>query len=137
MADNDPRSDIYSLGATLFEFLTGQPPFVADTPEETMQMHLTAPIPDIQTFRPDVSIQTASLLKRMLAKNPAERVPSAQTVIDGLRRILAMKHQNELAATQAPAPAPPAPPPRRMMPRRSGSGGHGRPGTRPKPRGRR
>src|SRR5205814_6353982 len=98
MADNDPRTDIYSLGATLFEFLSGQPPFVADTPEETMQMHLTAPVPDIQTFRPDVSIQTASLLNRMLAKDLAERVPSAQTVIDGIRRILAMKLQDAAAA---------------------------------------
>lgn len=138
-AENDPRSDIYSLGATLFEFLAGRPPFVADTPEETMQMHLREPVPDIASFRPDVSIQTASLLKRMLAKDPAERVPSAQTVIDAARRILAMKQQVEQAAQAPAAPPPPAPPPQRRpmtMPRRPGSGPRGRPTNRPKPGGR-
>ena len=133
-AEGDPRSDIYSLGATLFEFLAGQPPFVADTPEEVMQMHLTEPVPDLAQFRPDVSIQTASLLKRMLEKDLNQRVPSAQSVIDAVKRILAMKQQAARAMQAPPPPPPPAPPPQRRpmtLPRRPGSGPQARPINRP------
>jgi len=137
----DPRSDIYSLGATLFELLAGRPPYVADSAEDVMHMHMHEAIPDIQSYRPDVSVQTASLLKRMLAKEIEERVPSAQSVVDAVTRIIAMKHQ---MASQPPVP-PPAPPPpqqRRLTPY-SGSGRPGftrpgaRPTNRPKPRPRR
>jgi eukaryotic-like serine/threonine-protein kinase len=143
-ADNDPRSDIYSLGATLFELLAGTPPFTADTPEEVMQMHLTSPVPDIQTYRPDVTIQTASLLKRMLAKDVNERVPNAQTVVDGVSRILEMKKMQSTPAEPAPEPAPaPRRAPKvdlrqRAQAGRRGSSGNQRPGQkygRPKNRG--
>lgn len=144
MDDNDPRSDIYSLGATLFELLAGTPPFVADTPEEVMQMHLTAPVPDIHTYRSDVTIQTASLLKRMLAKEIEQRVPSAQTVIEAVGRIMAL-----MKSQQAPPPEPEARPATRRMPpvdlraraqaaRRPGGTRPGqKPGQRPKGRGKR
>lgn len=102
VAEDDPRADIYSLGATFFELLAGRPPFLGNSPQEILRAHLSAPVPDLLTLRPDVSIQTASLVKRMLAKKPDERTPSAAAVVDALTRLLAAK-------THPPPPPRPAP----------------------------
>jgi len=84
----DARSDLYSLGATLFELLAGRPPYVAGTPREILQMHLTAPLPDVRTYRPDVSEATAMLITRLLARNLAQRFNSAAEVISAIELIL-------------------------------------------------
>ena len=149
--DDDGRSDVYSLGATLFELLAGRPPYVANTPQDVMRMHLQAPIPDIQAFRRDVTIHTAALIKKMLAKVPSERVPSAASVAEAITRI--MTHQEAPAAPvrapespPAPAPAPAARTPIRRPLGTMNRPGAPRPGARPgqkhgaarfKPRGRR
>ena len=69
----DHRSDIYSLGATLFQMLADRPPYVSATTDETLQMHTSAPVPSVKTFNPDVPDSLAQIVSRMLAKNPGER----------------------------------------------------------------
>lgn len=73
----DGRSDIYSLGATLYALLTGNPPFQADTPIALTLMHVNeAPTP-VGLFRADVTSQIDFVMSKALAKWPDERYQTA------------------------------------------------------------
>ncbi|HLF74600.1 MAG TPA: protein kinase [Anaerolineales bacterium] len=85
----DHRSDIYSLGVTLFEMLSGRPPFVADSAMTLMMMHLNDPVPDVRDFRQDVRPELVDVLERCLAKDRGDRYQSAAEMAADLRRVLA------------------------------------------------
>lgn len=72
-------SDIYSLGAVLFELLTKRPPFLCGDPAELEAQHRLAPIPELRTLAPDAPYVLSALLRKMLAKDPLRR-PEAQEV---------------------------------------------------------
>lgn len=69
----DIRSDIYSLGATIYYSLVGKPPFRGTTEVDSLCAVLNRPAPDVRKARPDISDKLAVLLLRMLAKSPDER----------------------------------------------------------------
>jgi serine/threonine-protein kinase len=79
------RSDIYSLGATLFEMLAGRPPFVADTPTASLALqHLTAPVPTLASVGVIVSSTLEAVVQQALAKEPDERFASASALATAL-----------------------------------------------------
>lgn len=71
-------SDVYSLGATTFALLTSRPPFTSDSIKKILRMQVEAPVPDIRERLPACPEAVATLLKRSMAKNPADRPTIAQ-----------------------------------------------------------
>lgn len=81
----DNRADIYSLGATAFELLSGSPPFAADTLPALMMAHVSQPVPSITQRNPYLPPHFDSVFARVLAKDPAARYASCAEFLDGLR----------------------------------------------------
>jgi hypothetical protein len=84
----DFRSDIYSLGATLFHVLTGKPPFDGATPVDVVMARLKKPAPDVRTRRNDLHPATAALVARMLEAEPTMRYPSYPALLVDIRGAL-------------------------------------------------
>jgi len=109
----DPRSDLYSLGAMLYEMLCGKPPFVGGTPQEVLRQQISSDPLDIRKLRPALSPQTSALLKRLLDRNPEQRFPGAASLVESIEVIEALTrqgiaHQNpEQAAPVSPTPSNP------------------------------
>jgi serine/threonine protein kinase len=80
----DFRSDIYSLGGTLFHALAGRPPYEAEAASTVALKQLMSQPVSIQTFAPEVSSETAYVINRMLAKDPGERYSSYSELIKHL-----------------------------------------------------
>lgn len=84
----DRRSDIYSLGCTLFRLLTSKPPFLGDTIVKTLLAHRTQAIPSVCSVRPDVPIELDLIIRKMLAKKAADRYQTMNEVVAVLENIL-------------------------------------------------
>ncbi|MES2569484.1 MAG: protein kinase, partial [Verrucomicrobiota bacterium] len=80
----DFRSDMYSLGATLFHALAGRPPFEAKDANLVALKHLQSQVVGIQSFAPHVSGETAFVINRMLGKSPDQRYQSYDELIEHL-----------------------------------------------------
>jgi eukaryotic-like serine/threonine-protein kinase len=81
----DVRSDLYSLGVTLFHMLAGKPPFSGETPLALAMQHVQAPPPKLVDFRADIPKPLAQLVDRLLRKLPQERFGSPDEVLEFLR----------------------------------------------------
>jgi serine/threonine protein kinase len=74
----DARTDLWSLGVVLFEMLTGRRLFASPTVAETCERVLSARIPSVLDFRPTLQVGLASIVEQCLARNPANRISSAE-----------------------------------------------------------
>jgi len=73
----DERSDLYALGVVLYEMLAGQPPFRGDSPLATLALQVNAPLPKLRAVNPAVPEAVEAMIERALAKDPAQRYPTA------------------------------------------------------------
>lgn len=76
----DHRSDIYSLGATMFHALSGQPPFDGKTAADVVLARLKHPPPNLLELNPHVQTQTVELVERMMAADPYLRYPNSASL---------------------------------------------------------
>ena len=89
--DLDFRSDIYAVGAVLFECLAGRPPYSHRNQHVVLQMQLAQSAPDVRTFRPDTPEPLALAIARALEKDRALRWQTAEAMRDTLMSLIAAR----------------------------------------------
>jgi serine/threonine protein kinase len=82
--ETDERSDVYSLGILLYELTVGQLPFPAKSISQAIRYHTQEPLPLPSTVRPDLPVFLEQLILKALAKDPADRFPSAGALAEAL-----------------------------------------------------
>jgi tRNA A-37 threonylcarbamoyl transferase component Bud32 len=80
-------ADLYSLGVILYEMLSGELPFTADTPVAVLLKHMSDTPPSIRVRVPDLPAALDQVLDRALAKNPAERYPSGAALVQAVEQV--------------------------------------------------
>lgn len=87
-ASTTPAVDVYSLGAILYELLVGRPPFVADTPLETLRLAVDTPPPAPRSLDASIPRDLELICLKCLTKEPSARYHSAASLADDLDRWL-------------------------------------------------
>jgi len=105
-ADATIQSDMYALGATLFEMLTGKPPYKGETPLEVISAHLTEDVPALPVGSPGAAAD--GVLQQLMAKKPAERFASYDALVSALEQVLATTTSTSTSTSTSPSDAPPA-----------------------------
>ncbi|MEZ0296212.1 MAG: serine/threonine protein kinase [Candidatus Methylacidiphilales bacterium] len=97
----DWRSDLYSLGTTLFHAMTGRPPYEAEDPTEVAMKHLSGNIVSIRAFVPTISNQTAHAIGKSIARHPEDRSGSYEEFItqleDAKRRLNSVDEKEKVS----------------------------------------
>jgi serine/threonine protein kinase len=99
--DANPQSDVYALGVVLYELITGNKPFTADTPMAVMIKQVHDPLPDPRIYVPDLPEALHKLILKALAKDPADRYEDMHSFDLAIQELLAMElHPHDLQGTE-------------------------------------
>ncbi len=120
----DRRTDIYSLGCTLYFLLSGHPPFNSGSLAQRLVAHQTRPAPPITNDRPEVPVELQAIMEKMMAKKAEDRYQTAQEVADAVAhwqkpspaKVAAAAPVTPIVAMASPAKAAPAPAPAAVKP---------------------
>jgi TolB-like protein/tRNA A-37 threonylcarbamoyl transferase component Bud32/Flp pilus assembly protein TadD len=104
----DARTDIYALGAVVYEMLAGEPPFTGPTAQAIMVKRVTQPVPSLRTARPNVSAGVDQAVHRALAPMAADRFATAAELARALHATAPHTTASEVttAATRVTASSP-------------------------------
>lgn len=102
------QSDIYMLGALLFEMLTGSSPYQAETPLGYAMHHLSSPIPSVRERRPELAAAWDDIIQKAMAKEPEERFASVGELADAVQQAVLLP--NSPPASDAVVAAKPTAP---------------------------
>ncbi len=103
----DGRSDLYSLGATMYHLLCGRPLFSGDTGASIMTSHLLKEAPSPQSFAPDVSLEMCKVLRKLLAKDPGNRYQTPTELredLEALRDGKPLQHASSMRGKSSISP---------------------------------
>ena len=101
----DVRSDIYSLGCTLYFLLRSKAPYSGETVAHTLMAHVSAPIPDLCQKRPDAPKWLGDVFQKMLAKKPRDRFQTMGELVETIQHHLGVdltKHDSSEDASAVP-----------------------------------
>jgi serine/threonine protein kinase len=101
----DARADIYSIGVTLFEMLSGKPPFEADSAMTLMMMHVNDPVPNLHQLQPNCPPELIEVANKALAKNRDERYQSANEMASALRKLPDQLQKPQVAGAKPSQPS--------------------------------
>ncbi|MEW5985931.1 MAG: serine/threonine-protein kinase [Chloroflexota bacterium] len=104
----DGRSDLYALGVILFEMLTGQTPYKADTPMGMALKHVVDPVPRIRDVKADLPPAYEEVIARSMAKNPNERFATASALVTAVNNLANQPADGSRPAAQRPSSLKPS-----------------------------